>query len=291
MRLRSFGLNIKRRKLFMQTDAFLTRIQTERDAGRPVILAGVGSGLTAKAARKGGADLLAVYNTAVYRIRGLPTTLAFLPYDNANELTLMAAPEVLANAGDLPVIFGFGAHDPRNRIELLVQQAFQAGATGLTNEPFLSLYGDEIRLQLEAAGLGFRREIQMLKATVDGGGLAVAWVFSVDQALEMAQAGVQMIGVVTGVTAGGMAGGALTTSLREANDLIRGVVNAVKTMQRKILVLGHGGPLNDPTSVAVMLNETGADGYATGSTGERIPVESGVAEAISHYKQITLPDF
>ena len=45
----------------------------------------VGCGLTAKAACSGAADIIAVYNTAVYRVRGLPTSLAFLPYDDTNE--------------------------------------------------------------------------------------------------------------------------------------------------------------------------------------------------------------
>lgn len=91
-------------------------IQSLLDIGqteKPIIMAGVGSGLTAKGAVLGGADLLAVYNTAVYRIKGLPTALAFLPYDDANQLTLTAAPEIIANAGNVPVLLGFGAHDPR----------------------------------------------------------------------------------------------------------------------------------------------------------------------------------
>jgi predicted TIM-barrel enzyme len=272
----------------MQTEAILAKLQAEREAGKPVIVSGVGSGLTAKAACSGGADLLAVYNVAVYRIRGLPTALAFLPYDNANELTMAAAPEVLANSGDLPVIFGFGAHDPRNHPDALVQRAFTAGAAGVTNEPFLGLYGDELRLQLETAGLGFLREVALLKACVERGGLALSWVFSVEQAQAMAQAGIQIIGVVSGVTSGGNAGGAATTSLSATIDLIRAVVQALKQDHKKTFVLGHGGPLNDPASVGVMLRETGADGYATGSTGERMPVEAGVAQAVRQFKSLSL---
>jgi len=272
----------------MRTEAFLANLRAEREAGRPLIVSGVGSGLTAKAACSGGADLLAVYNVAVYRIRGLPTALAFLPYDNANELTMSAAPEILANSGDLPVIFGFGAHDPRNHPQALVQRAFTAGAAGVTNEPFLGLYGDELRLQLEAAGLGFSREVALLKCCVENGGLALGWVFSVEQAQAMAHSGVQIIGVVTGVTAGGTAGGAATTSLSDTIDLVRAVVQALKPNRERIFVLGHGGPLNDPSSVGIMLRETGADGYATGSTGERMPVEVSVAQAVRQFKSISL---
>ena len=79
------GLIIKRRMYRMVVDPKIKSLLEVRQAGKPIIAAGVGSGLTAKGAVMGGADLLAVYNTAVYRIQGLPTALAFLPYDDANE--------------------------------------------------------------------------------------------------------------------------------------------------------------------------------------------------------------
>ena len=82
-----------------------------------VVVAGVGCGLTAKAAVRGGADILGVYNTAVYRIQGVPTAMAFLPYDDCNALTLAHAPQVIAVAGDKPVVLGFC---PRSRRSLTV---------------------------------------------------------------------------------------------------------------------------------------------------------------------------
>ncbi|MCK4900219.1 MAG: phosphoenolpyruvate hydrolase family protein, partial [Anaerolineales bacterium] len=121
----------------MNSKVVMQKLHAAVSVGSPIIVAGVGSGLTAKAAVAGGADMLAVYSTAILRVRGVPTALAFLPYDNANELTMTAAPEVLANAGNVPVILGFGAHDPRVPIEQLLDQAEAVRAAGITNEPFL----------------------------------------------------------------------------------------------------------------------------------------------------------
>jgi predicted TIM-barrel enzyme len=59
-------------------------------------------------------------------------------------------------------------------------------------------------------------------------------------------------------------------------------------VSEEILILGHGGPLNSPESAADILQSTGIDGYAAGSTGERIPVVDGVSRAISQYKAIKL---
>ena len=249
----------------MSVDPRVKSLLEMKQAGIPIILAGVGSGLTAKGAVLGGADLLAVYNTAVYRIQGLPSALAFLPYDDANELTITTAPEVIASAGNTPVLLGFGAHDPRMPIPLLIEEAQRLGAAGVTNEPFLGLYGYELRVQLENAGLGFNRELELVEYAVSQGLLGLGWVFSTEEAEEMAKAGAQLIGAMAGgITAGGSAGGVQTSSIDQAVEQIGAIVETARTYSQDILVLGHGGPLADPESVSEVLRLTGADGYATG---------------------------
>src|SRR5947209_13749850 len=134
MRCSSSSCRDGRRGWRMEGNRFMTRFAAVVDAGRPLVVAGVGSGLTARGAVEGGADALAVYNTAVYRVQGLPTALAFLPYDNANALTLRTVPEVVAVAGDVPGLVGVGAHDPRVRVDSLLDSIAALGAPGVTNE-------------------------------------------------------------------------------------------------------------------------------------------------------------
>jgi len=99
-------------------EAVVARLLERRATGAAIVVAGVGSGLTASAAAAGGADLIATYGTAVYRILGVPTALAFLPYDDANKLTLDLLPEIVERSGGAPVVAGLGAHDPRRSIEM-----------------------------------------------------------------------------------------------------------------------------------------------------------------------------
>jgi predicted TIM-barrel enzyme len=94
----------------LEAEFAFRRLSAAISTGSPLVITGVGSGLTAKGAVAGGADGLAVYNTAVYRIQGLRTALAFLPFVNANALTMRVAPEIVSNAGNLPVLLGLGAH-------------------------------------------------------------------------------------------------------------------------------------------------------------------------------------
>lgn len=269
----------------MNTNAWIEQLRENVSRRLPVVVAGVGSGLTAKGAVAGGADVLAVYNTAVYRVLGLPTALAFLPYDDANALTFETAPQVLAQAGSTPVVLGLGAHDPRQPIEQMLDHVQALGAAGVTNEPFIGLYSDDIKAQLSAAGLGFAREVALIRAAADRGLLTLGWAFTPDEARTMAEAGATIVGAMIGVTAGGSAGGTALTPLDEAVEKVQGMVQAAKAARPNCLVLGHGGPLNDAASVAVALERTGMDGYVTGSTGERVPVEKAVAEAIRGFKE------
>ena len=271
----------------MSKEIYLGNIQEKINNKEAVVIAGVGSGATAKAASCGGADVLATYNTAVYRIQGIPTAMAFLPYDDCNSLALNSAPQVVANAGDVPVLLGIGAHDPRRNLSKLVDQAKDLGMAGVTNEPFIGMYEGDLRKQIEAAGLGFDKEVELIKIASEKGLMTLAYVFTPEEALRMIEAGVDLIGaMVGGVTSGGNAGGVASVSLDNAIETINSITKAVASTGKEVPVLVHGGPLNDVKSVQTVLDTTDAVGYITGSTGERLPIERSVKEAIAAFKSL-----
>jgi predicted TIM-barrel enzyme len=256
----------------------LAPLLARRAAGDAIVVAGVGSGITADAARAGGADLLATYGTAVYRILGVPTVLAFLPYDDANKLTLELLPVVVERAQGLPVIGGLGAHDPRRSLASLVGAAQDAGAAGVTNEPFAGIYGPTFRAELEATGYGFSRELAMLELATRRGMMTLGWAFDPDEARRMAGAGVDIVGTMTGITGAG--------PQDRAMDEFGAMVRAARDENPATIVLLHGGPLSSPESVAKALAATGADGYATGSSAERGPVFAGVRDAVAAFRRL-----
>jgi predicted TIM-barrel enzyme len=89
-----------------------------------------------------------------------------------------------------------------------------------------------------------------------------------------------------GVTAGGVAGGMALTSIDSAIDKVSAMAEAALQVNKDVLVLGHGGPFNDAASVELMLMRSRLAGYVTGSTGERIPVEKAVAQAVREFKRV-----
>ena len=263
----------------MTRDEILRNLHARRATGSAIVLAGVGSGITAAAAVAGGADVLATYGTAAYRILGVPTALAFLPYDDANALTLDLVPQIVERAADVPVIAGLGAHDPRRSVRWLVKAAAERGALGITNEPFVGIYGPALRGELEAAGYGFGREVALLKAAAEARLLTLGWAFDDEEVRRLVGAGVDVIGAMAGIT--GSAG--------SADDDVRrlsGMVNAARHARSDALVLIHGGPLGSPAAVGAALLATGADGYATGSSAERTPVFNAVRDTIRAFREL-----
>lgn len=269
----------------MTPHPLLEPLVTRREARQSIVVAGVGSGLTALGAVDGGADLLACYGTAAYRILGVPTALAFLPYDDANRIALDLLPGVVERAGRVPVICGLGAHDPRRSHASLLDAATVAGASGVTNEPFAGIYGPALRAELDAAGYGFGRELAMLEAAVRRGLLTLGWAFDEAEASRLVDVGVPIVGAMAGITGAAPTTGAGGASADPVNGLAA-IVDAVRRADPRVIVLLHGGPLGDPAAVEVALARTGADGYVTGSSAERTPVRTAVAAAVAAFRAL-----
>lgn len=249
-----------------------------------IVAAGVGSGATAAAAVAGGADLVAYYNTAAYRVRGLPTALSFLPYDNCNDLAHIVSGEVVsAVAGRVTVLAGVGAHDPRVPLGRLLDQAAADGADGVMNEPFITIYGPEVRDPLEEAGLGFEREVELLQLAVERGMTTLGWAFDGNQASRLAGAGVTYVGAMGGMMRSGAQSDQAVTA---AIDQLEGIAQQARAVNPACLVLGHGGPFSSVESVAHLLAHSSLDGFMTGSNGERVPLHTGIRDTITQFKAI-----
>lgn len=266
----------------------MERLQRQIDAGHPVLMFGAGTGLTAKCAEKGGADLIGVYSTAIYRMRGLPSLLAWMPYSNANEHLLNMAREILPIVQAAPCIAGIGAHDPALDLDDFLDVVIKAGFSGVTNEPFVGLYGKYFADQLERAGLGFSREVELIRRARAKDIFTAAWAMSPEEAYQMAEAGADVIGAMIGVTTGGMSGESEVISLEEAVEDVREMMAAARRANPGVLVLTHGGPFADVETAQYSITHSGAAGYASGSSGERIPTEEAVVGITREYKAMSL---
>ena len=63
----------------MTRDEILRRLRAQVAEGRPIIGCGAGTGLSAKMAEAGGADLIIVYNSGRYRMAGRGSLAGMMP--------------------------------------------------------------------------------------------------------------------------------------------------------------------------------------------------------------------
>ena len=274
-------------KRYTRTEV-LDRLHRQLEAKKPLLMFGAGIGLTAKCAELGGADLIAVYSTAIYRMMGQHTLMAFLPYSNANEHVAKMAREILPAVKEAPCIVGIGAHDPSLDQERFMDEMMALGFSGVTNEPFAGIYGPEFAAQLESAGLGFSKEAEMIALAHRKDIFTFGWAFSPSEARRMAEAGADVVGALVGVTAGGLSGSKESLTLEKATDAAKNMVLAAKEVNPKIMVFTHGGPFKDPQTAEYSMLHSGAVGYAAGSSGERLPTETAIIEVTKSYKSMKL---
>src|SRR5438045_4883045 len=88
------------------------RLRSAVARGDLLVGAGAGTGLSAKCAVEGGADIIIIYNSGRYRMAGRGSLAGMLPYGDANAVMMEMAAEVLPVVADTPVLAGVCGTDP-----------------------------------------------------------------------------------------------------------------------------------------------------------------------------------
>lgn len=264
------------------------RLRRVREAGRPIVMGGAGIGLVAKAAERGGIDLLMAYNTGPFRMAGHGSLAGYLAYGDANAMTLRLGHEIMNSVTETPVIGGIGAADPFRDTGRLLDEMLAMGFSGITNVPTAGLYDGTFRRHIDATGLGYPREVELIRMCRDRDVFTVAYAFSPAEAAAMAEAGADIVGAHVGLTSGGWIGAGATLGLDEACAATQAMVEAAKGGRPDVLVVAHGGPFEDPASVRRVFETTDVVGYLGASSIERLPVERAVAGVVEAFKSLPL---
>ena len=262
------------------------RLRAVMDRGEPIVMGGAGIGLVAKAAERGGIDLLMAYNTGPFRMAGHGSLAGYLAYGDSNAMTLELGREILNAVDDTPVIGGIGAADPFRDIPRLIDEMVALGFSGITNVPTTGLYDGRFRAHIDATNLGYPREIDLVRMCRDRDVFTVAYAFSTDEAKAMAEAGADIVGAHVGLTSGGWIGAAATIDMDGACEATQAMLEAAKAGRADVLVVAHGGPFEDPESVRTVFERTDVVGYLGASSIERLPVERAVSGVVRDFKAL-----
>src|ERR1044071_7783614 len=117
----------------------LDGLHAQVEEGHPIIGAGAGTGISAKCAEAGGADLIIIYNSGRFRMAGRGSLAGLMPYGDANTIVVDMAREVLPIVRHTPVLAGVCGTDPFRLMDRFLRELLGMGFAGVQNFPTVGL--------------------------------------------------------------------------------------------------------------------------------------------------------
>ena len=264
---------------------YLERLRAAVAAGTSIIGAGAGTGISAKCAEAGGADLIIIYNSGRYRMAGRGSLAGLLAYGDANAIVVSMASEVLPVVNNTPVLAGVNGTDPFRSMPRFLKQLKEMGFAGVQNFPTVGLIDGNFRQNLEETGMGFGLEVEMIAAAHELDLLTSPYVFDEEQARIMVTAGADIVVAHMGLTTKGAIGAQTAMSLDQVVSRVQSICDAAKSVRSDVIVLCHGGPIAEPDDVEFVLSRThSVAGFFGASSVERLPAEQAITAQVQKFK-------
>jgi predicted TIM-barrel enzyme len=270
---------------FITREEALKNLHAQVVAGKPIIGCGAGTGISAKCAEAGGADLIIIYNSGRYRMAGRGSLAGLLPYGDANGIVVEMAAEVLPVVKRTPVLAGVCGTDPFRLMPVFLRQIKEMGFTGVQNFPTVGLFDGVFRANIEATGMGFDKEVEMVRLAHEMDLLTCPYVFNTGEAQAMAKAGTDLLVAHVGLTTGGSIGAGVALSLDEAIGKVLEMAEAGRKVRPDLMVICHGGPFDEPEVVGKALARMpGIAGFFGATSIERLPTERAITAQVKGFK-------
>jgi len=267
--------------------AILDRLRGMIRRHEPIIGGGAGTGLSAKCEEAGAIDLIVIYNSGRYRMAGRGSLAGLLAYGNANEIVVEMAREVLPVVAHTPVLAGVNGTDPFMLLEPFLRSLGELGFSGVQNFPSVGLIDGVFRANLEETGMGYGLEVDMIRAARGLDLLTTPYVFSEDDAAEMARVGADIVVCHMGLTTGGAIGATTALTLGDCPPRINRWAEAARKVKDDVIVLCHGGPISRPEDAKYILDQCPTcDGFYGASSMERLPTEIALTDTTRRFKAI-----
>ena len=269
--------------------AILDRFRSKVSLGLPLIGGGAGTGISAKCEEAGGIDLIVIYNSGRYRMAGGGSLAGLMPYGNANAIVKEMAYEVITAVQDTPVLAGVCATDPFMMRDLFLRELKDLGFAGIQNFPTVGLIDGLFRANLEETGMSYQMEVECVAAARELDLLTTPYVFDARDAVQMTQAGADIIVAHMGLTTSGTIGALSSKTLEECVALVQAIIDAAKGERSDVFVLCHGGPIASPSDAQFILERChGIDGFYGASSMERLPTEQAITSEIRKFGDLKL---
>lgn len=266
----------------------LARLRAQTADGRAIVGAGAGTGISAKFAEAGGADLIIIYNSGRYRMAGRGSLSGLLPYGDANEIVVDMSREVLPIVRETPVLAGVCGTDPFRMMRVFLPELQRMGFDGVQNFPTVGLIDGQFRQILEETGMSIQLEVEMIAQAHELGMLTCPYVFDEDTARRFTEAGADVVVAHANTTVAGSIGvSKAVMSLDEAVERVQAMHDAAKAVNPDVIVLCHGGPIAYPEDAQYVLERTtGVAGFFGASSIERLATEVAIEDQTRKFKSL-----
>lgn len=268
-------------------EEILAGFREKRAKGEILLGVGAGTGITAKSAEAGGADIFVIYNSGRFRMAGRGSLAGLLAYGDANQIVVDMGAEVLPVVKHTPVLAGINGTDPFRIMPKFLAGLKEQGFNGVQNFPTVGLIDGVFRKNLEETGMGYGLEVQAVAEAHKLDMLTCPYVFDEESALDMTRAGADIVVAHMGLTTGGTIGAETARNLDDCVELIARIQEVVKNTNPDSMVICHGGPIAEPKDADYVISHVpGLDGFFGATSIERLAAERGIREQTEAFKSI-----
>ena len=250
----------------------------------PVFIASAGSGLVAQLLERAGVDCVNTFSGARLRANGMGTMSMLWPILDSNKQTLDYTQQDILPAmkGDAFVCACINANDPLKDMRSVLEQLKAMGVCSASNiGPSISYVDKDSNLfrVLSSAGITLQHEIDMLTLARELDMVSVALAFDEEDSLRLVgEAQPDIFCFHAGTTKGGLKGYDSGETIEQTAERTEAANRKLRALKKDIILVAHGAAMETPEDAQFMLDHTTCDGFWTGSSTERIPIERAVSE-------------
>ena len=267
----------------------LAKLQAKRESGRPIWIASAGSGLVAKLLERAGVDCINTFSGARLRANGMGTMSMLWPILDSNKQTLdYTSQDILpALKGDAFVCACMNANDPLKDMVSVIVELKAMGVESVSNiGPSISYVDKDSQVYrvLTKSGITFQNEVDFLRVAKEMDMVTIGLAFDEEDSCQLvSEAQPDVFCFHAGTTKGGLTGYDSGETIDETARRTEAANAKLRALSEGLLLVAHGAAMETPADAQYILDHTSCDGFWTGSSTERLPIERAVTETAAEF--------
>lgn len=274
----------------------LRKLRAKVDARLPIFIASAGSGLVAQLLEAAGVDCVNTFSGARLRANGMGTMSMLWPILDSNKQTLDYTEQDIMPAlkGQAFVCACVNANDPLRDMRTVIERCKAMGVLSISNiGPSISYVDKDSQIYrvLTKSGITLDHEIEMLAVAKEMGMVTVGLAFDEEDSCQMVeQAQPDIFCFHAGTTKGGLRGYDSGETIEQTAERTEHANRKLRALKQDVILIAHGAAMETPEDAQYILDHTSCDGFWTGSSTERIPIERAVLETAKRFAALRFPD-